>query len=146
MLPDGQRTTEQGICMLKERIKAAQRIAADLHEAENAIDDAIIKIARLAATLPVARIETRMSAIVGQDAVAKVTQAVAAAGNVRQMITDAHQALGETQKQVGLGARMFGAGLPKPPSAVVSVPLPQNQNGEVETNPKQVSNAVARAV
>jgi hypothetical protein len=132
--------------MLKERIKAAQRIAADLHEAENAIDDAIIKIARLAATLPVARIETRMSAIVGQDAVSKVTQAVAAAGNVRQMITEAHHALGETQKQVGLGARMFGAGLPKPPSASANIPIPQNQNGAEDVGAALERATASRAV
>ena len=132
--------------MLKERIEAAQRIAADLHEAENAIDDAIIKIARLAATLPVARIETRMSAVVGQDAVSKVTQAVAAAGNVRQMITDAHHALGETQKQVGLGTRMFGAGLPKPPSGSMAVPSPHNQNDGDEAVEEAVQTASRRAV
>lgn len=114
--------------MLKDRINAAQRIAADLHDAEFAIDEAIVKIARLAATLPAARIETKMSAIVGQEAVTKVTQAIAAAGHVRQMITEAHQALGETQKQVGLGARMFGAGMNKPPAASTQVPAPLNQN------------------
>lgn len=118
--------------MLKVRIEAAQRIAADLHQAENAIDDAIVKIAKLAATLPIARIETNMSAIVGQDAVAKVTQAVAAAGSVRQMLADAHVALGETQKQVGLGARMFGAGMNKPPAASANVPAPLNQNDIAE--------------
>lgn len=115
--------------MLKERLVAAERIAAELHEAEHAVDQAIVKIAQLAATLPIARIDTKMSAIVGQEAVAKVTQAVAAAGQVRQMMTEAHQALGETQKQVGLGARMFGAGLNKPPSGSQNVPLPLNQNG-----------------
>ena len=114
--------------MLKDRIAAAQRITTELHEAEFAIDEAIVKLARLAATLPTARIETRMSAIVGQEAVAKVTQAVAAAGHVRQMIAEAHEALGETQKQVGLGARMFAAGLNKPPAASRNVPAPQNQN------------------
>jgi hypothetical protein len=100
--------------MLKQRVVAAEKIAAELHEAEDAVDQAIIKLAKLAGTLPVARFETNMSAIVGQDAVAKVTQAVAAAGQVRQMVADAHQALSETQRQVGLGARMFGAGTEKP--------------------------------
>ncbi|MBK6708392.1 MAG: hypothetical protein IPG54_13270 [Sphingomonadales bacterium] len=119
--------------MLKDRIVAAQRIASELHDAEFAIDDAIVKIARLAATLPAVRIETKMSAIVGQDAVAKITQAVAAAGQVRQIIADAHQALGETQKQVGLGARMFGAGLNKPPAASRNVPAPHNQNASFES-------------
>lgn len=114
--------------MLKERIVAAERIASELHAAERAIDEAIVKIARLAATLPTARIETRMSAIVGHEAVAKVTQAVAAAGHVSQMIAEAHQALGETQRQVGLGTRMFGAGLNKPPAASRNVPMPQNLN------------------
>lgn len=118
--------------MLKERVAAAKRIATDLHDAEQAIDEAIIKIARLAATLPAARFDTNMSAIVGQDAVAKVTQAVAIAGNVRQMLAEAHVALSETQKQVGLGARMFGAGMNKPPSGSLVAPLPTNQNAEAE--------------
>ncbi|WP_373476208.1 hypothetical protein [Sphingorhabdus sp.] len=100
--------------MLKQRVIAAEKIAAELHEAEDAIDQAIIKLAKLAGTLPVARFETNMSAIVGQDAVTKVTQAIAAAGQVRQMVTEAHHALSETQRQVGLGARMFGAGTEKP--------------------------------
>jgi dGTP triphosphohydrolase len=100
--------------MLKQRVKAAEKIATELHEAEDAVDQAIIKLAKLAGTLPIARFETNMSAIVGQDAVSKVTQAVAAAGQVRQMIADAHQSLSETQRQVGLGARMFGAGTEKP--------------------------------
>jgi hypothetical protein len=100
--------------MLKQRVAAAQKIAVDLHEAEEAIDQAIIKLAQLAGTLPIARFETNMSAIVGQDAVSKVTQAVAAAGQVRQMVTDAHEALSQTQREVGLGARMFGAGTHKP--------------------------------
>jgi hypothetical protein len=100
--------------MLKQRVVAAERIAAELHEAEDAIDQAIIKLAKLAGTLPVARFETNMSAIVGQEAVTKVTQAIATAGQVRQMVTEAHHALSETQRQVGLGARMFGAGTEKP--------------------------------
>ncbi len=118
--------------MLKERVTAAYRIAADLHAAENAIDDAIVKIAQLAVTLPTARIETRMSAIVGQDAVAKVTEAVAAAGQVRQMLTDAHHALSDTQQQVGLGARMFGAGVEKPKSLTRQL-QPTDQNNEHTT-------------
>jgi hypothetical protein len=100
--------------MLKQRVAAAQKIATELHEAEEAIDQAIIKLCQLAGTLPLARFETNMSAIVGQDAVSKVTQAVAAAGQVRQMVTDAHAALSVTQREVGLGARMFGAGTHKP--------------------------------
>ena len=126
--------------MLKERVVAAQRIAADLHDAENAIDEAIVKIARLAATLPTARIETNMSAIVGQEAVGKVTPAIAAAGAVRQMLTEAHLALSDTQKQVGLGARMFGAGMNKPPSGnLASVPTNLNCIEEPETEQQQAN-------
>src|SRR3546814_4166580 len=47
---------------------------------------------------------------------AKVAHALAAAGEVRQLLTDAHLALTVTQKEVGLGTRMFGAGV-KPASA-----------------------------
>lgn len=104
--------------MLNERMSAAKKIASDLHQAEDAIDDTMISIARLAATLPAARRDTNMSAIVGQEAMAKVAQALAAAGEVRQLLTDAHLALSVTQKQVGLGTRMFGAGV-KPPAATL---------------------------
>jgi len=102
--------------MLNERVSAARRIASELHQAEDAIDEAMIRIANLAATLPMARRDTNMSAIVGQEAMAKIANALAATGEVRQLLTDAHLALTVTQKQVGLGARMFGAGV-KPPSA-----------------------------
>ena len=54
--------------MLNERVSAAKKIAADLHQAEDAIDEAMIRIAQLAATLPTARRDTNMSAIVGQAA------------------------------------------------------------------------------
>lgn len=103
--------------MLNDRIAAARQITKDLHAAEDAVDEAIVKIANLVARLPAARRQTNMSAIVGQDAFSKITKAISAAGEVRQMLTDAHHALSETQKQVGLGTRMFGAGVAKPPSA-----------------------------
>ena len=102
--------------MLNQRLSGAKKIASELHQAEDAIDEAMIRIANLAATLPTVRRDTNMSAIVGQEAMAKVAHALAAAGEVRQLLTDAHVALTVTQKQVGLGTRMFGAGV-KPASA-----------------------------
>jgi len=105
--------------MLNERVSAAKKIASELHQAEDALDEAMICIARLAATLPTARRDTNMSAIVGQTAMGKVAHALAAAGEVRQLLTDAHLALTVTQKEVGLGTRMFGAGV-KPPSGMLS--------------------------
>ena len=102
--------------MLNERLSAAKKIASELHEAEDAIDETMIRIAQLAATLPTARRDINMSAIVGQEAMSKVANALAAAGEVRQLLTDAHLALTVTQKEVGLGTRMFGAGV-KPAAA-----------------------------
>ena len=97
--------------MLNQRLSGAKKIASELHQAEDAIDEAMISIANIAATLPTVRRDTNMSAIVGQEAMAKVAHALAAAGEVRQLLTDAHVALTVTQKQVGLGTRMFGAGV-----------------------------------
>lgn len=102
--------------MLNQRLSGAKKIASELHQAEDAIDEVMIRIANLAATLPTVRRDTNMSAIVGQEAMSKVAHALAAAGDVRQLLTDAHLALTVTQKQVGLGTRMFGAGV-KPASA-----------------------------
>ena len=104
--------------MLNERLSAAKKIASELHQAEDAIDETMIRIAQLAASLPTARRDINMSAIVGQEAMAKVAHALAAAGEVRQLLTDAHIALTATQKQIGLGTRMFGAGV-KPPSGTL---------------------------
>lgn len=102
--------------MLNERLRAARRIAAELHRAEDAVDELLIRIATLAATLPAARRETGMSALVGGDAIEKVAQALVAASDTRRLLTDAHRALSATQKDVGLGAHMFGAGI-KPAGA-----------------------------
>lgn len=117
--------------MLNERLNAAKKIASELHQAEDAIDETMIRIAQLAATLPTARREINMSAIVGQDAMAKVAHALAAAGEVRQLLTDAHLALTATQKQVGLGTRMFGAGV-KPPASATLVEEGSNDAGMAE--------------
>ena len=76
--------------MLNERVSAAKKIASDLHQAEDAIDEAMIRIAQLAATLPTARRDTNMSAIVGQAAMSKVANALAAAGEVLPLQLAAH--------------------------------------------------------
>ena len=120
--------------MLNERLSAAKKIASELHQAEDAIDETMIRIAQLAATLPAARRETTMSAIVGQEAMAKVAHALAAAGEVRQLLTDAHIALTATQKQIGLGTRMFGAGV-KPPEATLVEAGEDRGMGEVAQVP-----------
>jgi len=126
--------------MLNERLNAAKKIASELHQAEDAIDETMIRIAQLAATLPAARREINMSAIVGQDAMAKVAHALAAAGEVRQLLTDAHLALTATQKQVGLGTRMFGAGV-KPPASATLVEEGSNDAGRAEVAQLPVARA-----
>ncbi len=118
--------------MLNERFSAAKKIAADLHQAEDAIDEAMIRIAQLAATLPTARRQTNMSAIVGQAAMSKVAHALAAAGEVRQLLTDAHLALTVTQKEVGLGTRMFGAGVKPAPAGAKLVDGGSNDHSGAE--------------
>ena len=121
--------------MLNERVSAAKKIAADLHHAEDAIDEAMIRIAQLATTLPTARRDTNMSAIVGQTAMSKVANALAAAGEVRQLLTDAHLALTVTQKEVGLGTRMFGAGVKPPAAKLVDEGSNDQANAEVASLP-----------
>ena len=126
--------------MLNERVSAAKRIASDLHLAEDAIDEAMIRIAQLAATLPTARRDTNMSAIVGQEAMSKVANALAAAGEVRQLLTDAHLALTVTQKEVGLGTRMFGAGVK--PAAAKLVDEGSNDLSSAEVAARQLAKAL----
>jgi hypothetical protein len=94
--------------MLKERRMVAEQIAASLFEAEAAIDAALAKTAQLTGVMPALRQKAGLSAIVGQDAVERATQAVMALAEARRAIVETHKELSNAQEQVGLGAVMVG--------------------------------------
>lgn len=104
--------------MLKQRRMAAEQIAGALFEAEAAIDAALAKTAHLTGVMPSLRKMAGASALVGQDAVERASQAILALAEARRAIVETHKELSVAQGQVGLGAVAFGdPGGEKPPAA-----------------------------
>lgn len=102
--------------MLKQRRLIANQVATSLFEAEAAIDAALAKTAQLAGVMPGLRKDAGLSALIGQDAVERASEAFAALALARRAIVETHKELSLAQKQIGLGAVMFGDPTDKPPS------------------------------
>jgi hypothetical protein len=90
--------------MLKQRRMVAEQIAAALFEAESAIDAAISKTAMLTGVMPALRKQAGASALIGQDAVERASQAIMALAEARRAIVETHKELSVAQEQIGLGA------------------------------------------
>jgi len=90
--------------MLKERRMAAEVIATALWDAESAVDVAMAKAADFTGKLPSLRRQAGASALVGQDAMERVSQALVALTEARRALVEAHKELSVAKQQVGLGA------------------------------------------
>jgi len=106
--------------MLKERRMVAEQVAGALFEAEAAIDAALSKTAQLTGIMPMLRKQAGASALIGQDAVERASQAIMALAEARRAIVETHKELSVVQAQIGLCAvRMDGDLGDKPPPAAV---------------------------
>src|SRR3954468_10503290 len=103
--------------MLKQRRMVAEQIAGALFEAEAAIDAAISKTATLTGVMPALRMEAGASALIGQDAVERASQAIAALAEARRAIVETHKELSVAQHQIGLGAVAIDTGSGDKPAA-----------------------------
>lgn len=102
--------------MLKERRLAAEQIAVALWDAESAIDVALMKTANFTGQMPALRRQAGASALIGQEAVERASQAVVALAEARRALVEAHKELTLAKQQVGLGAvTMDENGTGKPP-------------------------------
>jgi len=106
--------------MLKQRRMAAEQIAGALFEAESAIDEALAKTAALTGVMPSLRQQAGASALIGQDAVERASQAIMALAEARRAIVETHKELSVAQHQVGLGAVMVGDPGDKPAATAVT--------------------------
>ncbi|MBZ6380102.1 hypothetical protein B5C34_14495 [Pacificimonas flava] len=100
--------------MLNERLTAAQSVAARLHEAEAALDQAIQAAALLSAEMPRARADAKVSALFGQEAMESAHGVLAQLVGARRDLCDTHERLDGVKSGIGLKTRMLGAGYPKP--------------------------------
>ena len=113
--------------MLKQRRLIADQVATSLFEAEAAIDAALAKTATLTGIMPSLRKEAGASALIGQDAVERASQAIQALADARRAIVETHKELSIAQAQIGLGAVVLvdpGSG-DKPPPLFATEEQPQ---------------------
>jgi hypothetical protein len=109
--------------MLKQRREAAEQIAIALWDAESAIDIALTKTANLTGLIPSLRRQAGASALIGQEAMERASQAVMTLAEARRALVEAHKELTIAQQQVGLGAIvMTDTGTGKPPITIEGEP------------------------
>ncbi|HEX8194422.1 MAG TPA: hypothetical protein VF552_16150 [Allosphingosinicella sp.] len=109
--------------MLKNRRDAAMKVADSLYAAEAAIDAALARAAELNTTLVTARIDAKLSAVVGQGAFEGAAAAFAALARARAEIVETHNRLDETRVRIGLRTLMTGDPGGKEPSAAAPATL-----------------------
>jgi hypothetical protein len=88
--------------MLIERRKAANEVAEKLFEFEAAIDEALVCAGKLAASIPEARMNAKLSAVVGQEAIGMVGDVLASLYKARAQTVAAHHSLADVHQQIGL--------------------------------------------
>ncbi|WP_417818869.1 hypothetical protein [Tritonibacter scottomollicae] len=101
--------------MLKQRRNAAENLAKRLFATEQAVDEAICKMADLAGYMPIARTNANLSAVVGQAAISQAAETLSALVGARGQLVATHNRLAETRDQIGLQAMAMGSDDMKPP-------------------------------
>ncbi|GEM_PF-1032201 len=80
----------------------AEHLANRLFTAEEAVDNTLAAMGELIAAMPRARLEARVAAGVGQQAVDHVMEAASGLADVRRSLIAAHGALADAKDQIGL--------------------------------------------
>ena len=91
-----------------KRTEAARAGAEKLMRAEAAIDAALRETAELMGLLPSLRLETKLSAVLGQEALANLGETLAHIVSARRTIIETHSALATVRSQIGCGAMAMG--------------------------------------
>jgi hypothetical protein len=100
--------------MKTKRLGAARIVAARLFAAEDALDQAAVRIAELTAAMPTARLDARLSALIGQTAFASSTDALSLVARAREQIVTTHVRLKAASDEIGLGTISYGDSLKAP--------------------------------
>jgi len=94
--------------MRAQRQDIAKNVAERLFAAEAALDIAAARIAELNAALPLARMDARLAAAIGQDAFASSASAMRLVAKTRAKIVDTHASLKAASDDIGLSDLSYG--------------------------------------
>ena len=100
--------------MPKTRIETGRQVAAHLNEFEMLLDQALAKGAEFLATLPAARVQARLAAQVGQDAIEQFVASVSRVSEARRSVVEGHRCLEQTRLQLNLPVYAGGDKIPLP--------------------------------
>ncbi|GBH32856.1 hypothetical protein [Sphingobium xenophagum] len=98
----------EGETMRAQRQSVAKHVAERLFAAEEAIDIAAARIAELNAALPLARLDARISAMIGQDAIQSSASAMLLVAETREKIVITHANLKHASDAMGLPETSYG--------------------------------------
>ena len=93
---------------MTDKMMVAQGVANRLFATEKAIDAALGEASGLMGEMLTSREELRISATVGEDAVAKVAEAVATLAQARHAVVAAHRELEQVKLRIGIRSKMMG--------------------------------------
>lgn len=100
--------------MPRTRQAVAQKVADRLFALENAIDMALTRAAELNASMPEARGEARLPAMIGQDAFDRAAEMFSSLVLARRRVVETHHSLDQARIQMGLREVDTGDLVPKP--------------------------------
>ena len=100
--------------MPRTRQAVAQKVADHLFALENAIDIALTRAAELTASMPQARAEARLPAMIGQTALDQAAGAFVALVEARRRTVETHASLDQARQEIGLREVATGDSVPKP--------------------------------
>ena len=86
----------------------AQTVANKLFATEDAVDTAIVEASKLLSGIVEARHEMRVSAVVVDETIAKVTEALSALSDAQKAVVAAHNELAEVKLRLGIRTKMLG--------------------------------------
>lgn len=94
--------------MRAQRQSIAKHVAERLFAAEEAIDIAAARIAELNVALPLARLDARLSAMIGQNAIQSSASAMLLVAETREKIVTTHANLKQASDAIGLPETSYG--------------------------------------
>jgi hypothetical protein len=108
--------------LLNQRHEAARAVASELLPAEQEVDSAIVRNAKLTIAVVQGRKRCKLPLTVGQQGLNFVTQATARLVEARALLAQAHLEFRTTQHEIGLQAFSYGDISECPPSSAEATP------------------------
>ena len=98
-----------------EKAFVAQRVANKLFATEESVDAALIEATELMTEMLKARRDVGVSTVFGDDAAAKLVEAIKALGEARTAMVGVHGELNEAKLRLGVRTKLTGPDKPQEP-------------------------------